>query len=446
MSKKPVRLTINVHASGRHDAAWKTLLDPAGLPTDIDHFLAIARLAEEGRFDALFLADNFGGLNEEAYVRPWRALDPIALQSALSQATDHIGLIATTSSLFGHPSIVARQIASLDHISKGRAAWNIITSQNPPALAAFGFDETFDHATRYERAEEFVSIVTALWDSFPRDALVADAARHVYVDRERLREIDVRGKYFTVRGALGVPQSPQGRPVIVQAGTSVESRNLGAKWADILFIGQRTISSAQTFYEDVKNRARGFGRDAEKLLVFPGLFPILGGTEEEAQRRKRDLDEQLDTHRLLSDLASRLGIAPDDIDLDGTLPYDLIAKAVVSDTLARRHRDQIVDEAKQKGLSARQVLYNNLSGGHRVVVGTPEQVADDILAWVDAGAADGFQFNTDVQTSGLDNFVRQVVPILQQRGRFRTDYTGRTLRENLGLDVTAPDRREAAYV
>ncbi|MFT3965290.1 MAG: NtaA/DmoA family FMN-dependent monooxygenase [Sphingobium sp.] len=438
MSQRPVRLTVNVHASGRHDAAWKGFDDPARLPTDIDHFLDIARVSERGLLDALFLADSFGGLTEEAYVRPWRALDPIALHAALSQATKHIGLIATTSSLFGHPSVVARQIASLDHISKGRAAWNVITSQHPSALGAFGFEAQFDHDTRYERAEEFVSIVAALWDSLPRDAILADRKSHVYVDRTRLREVDVRGRHFTVRGALGVPQSPQGRPVIVQAGTSVESRNLGAKWADILFIGQRTLSSAREFYDDVKGRARGFGRDPEQLLVMPGLFPIIGGTQEEARRRKDALDAQLDIPKLLNDLATRLGIAPDEIDLEGALPYALIEKADVEGNLARRHRDQLVSEARQKGLSARQVLYNNLTGGHRVVVGTPEQIADDIVNWVDGRAADGFQLNTDVQTEGLENFVNQVVPLLQKRGRFRTEYAGRTLRENLGLTTKQP--------
>jgi len=431
---KEIRLTVNVHASGRHDAAWKTLPNPEGLSTNIDEFIRIAKISEKGLFDALFLADNFGGLTEEAAVRPWRALDPAILHGALSQSTSHIGLIVTTSTIFGHPSLVARQIASLDHISHGRAAWNIITSQNPPALGAFGYDEGFAHEERYARAEEFVSIVTALWDSIPREALVADPARHVYLDESRLRKLDFKGKYYSVRGALGVPETPQGRPVIVQAGTSSESRNLGAKWADALFTGQRTLESAKEFYDDVKARAVKFGRNPEKLLILPGLFPIIGSTEAEAQRRKDELDGRLDLEHLVAELATRLGIDADDIRLDQDLPYEKIAKSPIADNLARRHRDQLIAEAQAKGLSARQVVYNNITGGHRVTLGTPEQIADDVIGWVDQGAADGFQLNTDVQTDGLENFVNEVIPVLQKRGRFRTEYRGKTLRENLGVE------------
>lgn len=436
--RQQIVLTVNVHASGRHDAAWTTLPHPETLSTNIDEFIRIAEISERGKFDALFLADGAGGLPEEAYVRPWRALDPIALQSALSAVTKHIGLIATTSTIFGDPAIVARQIASLDHISKGRAAWNIVTSQNSNAQQAFGLEAPYGQAERYARAEEFVGVVTAFWDSLPREAIVADPQRHIYVDERALRPVDFSGRYFKAAGALGVPQTPQGRPVILQAGTSEESKNLGARWADALFTGQRTIETAKAFYDDVKGRARRFGRDPDKFLVLPGLFPIIGSTEDEARRRKEDLDSRLDLERLKADLAERLGVSADDLQLDAPLPFELIEKAPLAEQLQRRHRDQLVAEAKAKGLDTRQLVYNNITGGHRVTLGTPEQIADDIIAWIDAGAADGFQLNTDIQTDGLEHFADWVIPILQERGRFRTEYTGRTLRENLGLAEYSP--------
>lgn len=430
---KPVRLAVNLHASGRHDAAWKTLPHPASLPTNIDEFVRIAHIAEAGGFDALFLADSPGGLTEEAWTRPWRALDPIALLSALSQATRHIGLVATASSILGHPAVVARQVASLDHISKGRAAWNIITSQNEHSLGAFGIPGRFEQAERYGRAEELVAAVVDLWDSLPADAVAADTRAGIYVDRARTRPVERRGRHFSARGVLGVPAGPQGRPVLFQAGTSEESKKLGARWADALFTGQRTIESARGFYADVKSKARAFGRDPAKLLVLPGLFPILGSTEAEARRRKDELDSRLDLGRALEDLAQRLGIEPDDLTLDGPLPYALVESAPLDDSLARRHREQLLAEARQKGLTTRQVVYNNITGGHRVTLGTPEQIADDILSWIDGDAADGFTLNIDVQPQGLETFIDTVIPELRRRGRFRHDYADGTFRETLGI-------------
>lgn len=431
---QPVRLGVNVLASGRHDAAWKTLPHPATLPTDIDAFVRIAQLAERGKIDALFLADGPGGLVPEAYHRPWRALDPLALHAALSQATGHIGLVVTTTSLFGHPYTVARQLASLDHISKGRAAWNIITSQVPAALAVYGLEQGFDQQERYQRAGEFAQIVTGLWDSLPHEAIVADAQNHVFVDPARLRPIDVQGQHFRSAGALSAPVSPQGRPVIFQAGQSEDSKAFGARWADALFTGQRVHANAQKFYADVKALAQGHGRNPDHLLVMPGLFPILGSTEAEAQRRKDELDELLDHEFLRRELAHHLALEPDDLPFDQPLPYEAIEQVESRVPLASRwHRREILNDARQHGWTVRQTLRANLIGGHRLIVGTPEQVAADILYWVDSKAADGFNLNIDVQTSGLEDVVNQLIPVLQKAGRFRTEYTGSTLRDHLGL-------------
>ncbi|MGT2509338.1 NtaA/DmoA family FMN-dependent monooxygenase [Cupriavidus basilensis] len=443
-SAPPVRLGVNVLASGRHDAAWKTLPDPAGLSTDIDSFVKIARIAERGKIDALFLADGPGGLVPEAFHRPWRALDPLALHAALSQATQHIGLMVTASSLFGHPYIVARQIATLDHISKGRSAWNIITSQVPVALAAYGLDKGFGQAARYERATEFAQIVIQLWDSLPQHAVVADARSHVYVDPAQLRPIRYRGEHFRSEGTLSTPATPQGRPVIFQAGQSDDSKAFGARFADALFTGQRRLEKGRAFYADVKSLARSYGRNPDHLLVMPGLFPILGGTEAEARRRKRELDEQLDHAFLREELAHHLALDPDDLPLDEKLPFGKIERAESRVPVASRwHRQEILSEAGANDWTVRQTLVSNITGGHRLIVGTPEQVAGDILHWVDNRAADGFNLNIDVQTGGLEDVVDHLIPVLQKAGRFRTDYTGTTLRDHLGLPAYADPRNAA---
>jgi FMN-dependent oxidoreductase (nitrilotriacetate monooxygenase family) len=439
-----VRLGVNVLASGRHDAAWKRLPDAATLSTDIDAFVRIARLAEQGRIDALFLADGPGGLVEESFTRPWRALEPVALLSALSQQTSHIGLVATTSTIFGHPYAVARQIATLDHISKGRAAWNIITSQTPVALAAWGLERGFGQEERYQRAEEFAEIVTGLWSSVPQSAIVADPDRNVFVDESLIRPIDVQGKHFRSRGSLSASVGPQGRPVIFQAGQSEDSKAFGAKWADALFTGQRTVEGARKFLADVKALARANGRDPSQLLVMPGLFPILGGTEEEARQRKDDLDEGLDIAFLHRELAQHFALDPEDLPLNQVLPFELIASRESHVPIASRWpRKQILSEAVPARWTARQAALSNIIGGHRMIVGTPEQVATNILEWIDTDAADGFNLNVDVFTEGLEAIVEELIPVLQKAGRFRTDYEGTTLRDHLGLDPF-PDNRDRA--
>lgn len=447
-----IRLGVNVLASGRHDAAWKTFADKRHLSTDIEHFVAIAKSAERGLLDAIFFADGPGGLVSESYVRPWRALDPAVLVAHLAAHTEHIGLVCTTTSLFGHPYTIARQIASIDHLSHGRAAWNIITSQNAPALGAYGVERGWDQAERYRRAEEFVQIVTRFWDSVPDEALVADAQRHVYLDPARLRQLDFQGRHFSARGALSVPETPQGRPVIFQAGQSSDSRAFGARYADALFTGQRIVDGARGFYAEVKSLAHGFGRRPEHLLVMPGLFPILGSTDEEAQRHKRNLDDLLDSVSLRKQLAGHLAIDDSQLaDLDAPIPYAQTEANEHRVPIASRwHRNEMLKEARQNGWKVRDLLFSNITGGHRVFVGTPEGLAEDMLHWVDTQAADGFNLNIDVQPTGLDLIADAVIPVLQRRGRYRNAYEGRTLRDHLGLprfDARAPQHAaEAASI
>ena len=433
---RQIRLTLNLQVGGRHDAAWKRLpADEARtIAYDIEHFAAIAKIAERGRLDALFLADGgHGSLSEDASRRPWHGLEPTVLLAALAARTERIGLVATLHGIHGHPFRVARSIASLDLVSKGRAGWNIITSQGESTLEALGIHEVLDSETRYRKAEEFTEIVTGLWDSFPRAAVVGDAARDVFVDRSKTRTLDYKGEFYASKATLPIPGGHAGRPVIFQAGASDRSREFGAAWADGLFTSQRTKAHGQQFRSHVLALAAAAGRDPNKIVILPGLFVILGGTEAEARRRKDDLDAQLDSAYLLDKLAEQLAIPASELDPDAELPYARLVNEPGDTSMDARRREQIATEARQRGLTVRQLLFNNLTGGQRVIIGTPEQVADDIVDWVDSGAADGLTINIDVQTEGLETFVDGVVGELRRRGRFRTDYEHETLRENLGV-------------
>jgi FMN-dependent oxidoreductase (nitrilotriacetate monooxygenase family) len=430
---KQVRLNLNLQTAGRHDAAWKRQPDTDRLASDADWYIRVAQLAEKGKLDAIFLADSHGSLLGESTRRPWRGLDPTVLLSAIARETRRIGLISTVQAIYGHPFSVARSIASLDHVSKGRAAWNIITSQNHPTLDALGRDATLDPDSRYRKADEFVEIVTGLWDSLPQSAIVDDHEHDLYIDLAKTAPVDFEGEFYSSRAVLPLPGGYAGRPVLFQAGASDHSRAFDAKWADALFTGQRTKELAQRFCTHVKGLAAANGREPDKLVVLPGLFVILGGTEAEAQRRKDELDALLDADYLLDRLAEQLGLPSRDLALDAELPYERLADGDAGTTLEARHREQLVTEARRRGLTVRQLLFNNLSGGHRVIVGTPEQVADDIVDWVDSGASDGFNINIDVQTEGLEQFIDGVVGELQTRGRFRHDYEYETFRENLGV-------------
>lgn len=433
---KQVHLTLNLQSTGRHDAAWKTLPPTSDWIDGIDYFVEIAQLAERGRFDAIFIADRLGSLDRTGQVRPWRGTDPNILLAALARETSHIGLAATNSAIHGVPYLLARQLATLDHVSKGRAAWNIVTSQEQITRDALGVHEVLDSDARYQKAEEFVSIVDAFWRSLPEDAIVADAPADLYIDPARTVPVDHRGEFYDAAGVLPLVGGYNGqRPVLFQAGTSRQSKEFGARWADALFTSQRLPELSRAFSDEVKALAAANGRNPDDLLVLPGLYVILGATEAEARARKAELDELLAIEPLVEILSEYLEFDVSGLQLDKELPYaELEGPASNSHLTVRRH--QLVLDAKNRGLTVRQLLFNNLSGGQRVIIGTPEQVADDIENWVDTGAADGFTINIDVQTSGLVAFVDGVVTELQDRGRFRREYEHETLRENLGLTAT----------
>ena len=337
--------------------------------------------------------------------------------------------------LKSNPATVAREIASLDHVSKGRGAWNIITSQQDHTLRMFGLGSDLTQSAKYDKADEFVTIVTQLWDSLPPEAIVADAARSAYVDQDLLRPLDFQGDYYRAAGVLGITGGYRGRPVLLQAGASELSKQFGSKWADALFTSHWMKPSAQEFYRDVKQyAAEKWQRDPEKLLVVPGVYPVLGATQAQARQRKADLDEQLDLEYLKGSLATLLGVDPADLDLGRELPYAKIASSDPDIRTGLAQREKVVESARARGATTKQVLLEYLTGGHRIVVGTPEQVADDLIDWVDTGACDGFNFNIDRYQDGLDHLVDWLVPELQARGRFRTEYESTTFRGNLGIE------------
>jgi FMN-dependent oxidoreductase (nitrilotriacetate monooxygenase family) len=433
-SKPQIRLTLNLQSTGRHDAAWKTLPLTEDWIDGVDYFIDIAQRAERGRFDAIFIADRLGSLDHTGRVRPWRGLDPTVLLAALARETSHIGLASTNPAIHGSPFQIARQISSLDHVSKGRGAWNIITSQEANTLAALGKQDVLDEEARYRAAEEFVTIVDGFWRSLPQEAIVGDTDAEVYIDEALTHPVDFRGDTFSASGVLPLVGGYRGRrPVLFQAGSSRRSKEFGARWADALFTSQRLPELGRAFSEEVKGLAASNGRNPDELLVLPGLYVFLGATEAEAHERKRELDELLRIEPLIQTLSTYLDYDVSGLQLDAELPYgELAGPAALPYVTVRRH--QLVADAKARGLTVRQLLFNNLSGGQRVIVGTPEQVADDLELWVDTGAADGFTINIDVQPSGLEAFIDGVVTELQDRGRFRREYESDTLRGNLGLE------------
>ncbi|PLZ02152.1 LLM class flavin-dependent oxidoreductase [Burkholderia sp. WAC0059] len=427
-ASRRLHLNTNVTGTGRHPAGWRTLDNPKSI-IDLGFFTAIAQTAERGKLDAVFLSDTLT-LKGHAH-GPAQSLEPTVLLTALAGVTQHVGLIGTASTTFNDPFNLARRFASVDHLSAGRVAWNAVTTYDPDAAANFSVGEAIDKEARYARAEEFVEVVLKLWDSWEDGALVADRASGRYADPARVHAIGHDGPHFRVRGPLNLPRSPQGRPVLVQAGGSEAGVALAARHADAVFTAQTTFEGAQAFYRDIKARAASHGRDPDHLLILPGLYPVIGGTLAEARRRKAEMDALLDRSAELAKFARALGVQVSDLALDAPLPYDLIDSGDRAD-VSRGFIRSTVLLARSENLTVRDLLDRN-PGAHRMIVGTPETIADDIERWFAGRAADGFNLNADVFPSGLAAFVDHVVPLLQRKGIFRRDYDGATLREHYGL-------------
>lgn len=432
---KQIRLNMIFHTSGRHDAGWKSFDDPTVLVDDIDHQVMLAQSAEEAKFDAVFLPDTYAVLGSSFLRKPRRGLEPAVLLAALARETKHLGLIATASSLTGHPYNVARMIATLQQVSKGRAGWNIVTSQENEALQALGIplSEKYDRPTRYERAAEFVEIVEAYWNSLPGEAIVADKDRDVYIDQSLAKPVDYQGKHFSTSGILQLQGRYQGElPVRFQAGVSAQSCEFGARYADVMFTSQPTVDHDRAFYQKAKAFAQGFGRNPDHLVVLPGLYAVVGDTEADALDRKAQYDELMSLPFLVTNLSKQLGIPVEELDPDQPLPIDKFENYPTDDEVILYRRGDIGGVAQAHGFTVKQLVHHNLTRGQRSVFGTAEQIADLIIDWVDTDVADGFNINVDVQPDGLVRF-KKVIAELQSRGRFRTDYEFDSFRQNYGL-------------
>ncbi|MFF2345639.1 LLM class flavin-dependent oxidoreductase [Pseudarthrobacter sp. NPDC058119] len=430
-SQRQLHLNAFLMSTGHHEASWRLPESDPHASTNVEHYRQLARTAERGKLDSIFFADSpvlFGEVGR----RPAGKLEPTVLLTAIAGATERIGLIATASTTYNEPFNLARRFASVDWASAGRAGWNVVTTAGPDAARNFGVDDQPAHAVRYERAAEFIEVAQKLWDSWQDDAVPADKAGGVWGDADKIQTIDHDGKHFKVRGPLNVPRSPQGHPLIVQAGSSEDGKGLAAKYADAVFTAHQTLADAQEFYRDLKARTAAAGRDPESIKILPGIVPVIGATGKEALELERELDRLIKPEYARIQLAKTLRVDPGDLPLDRQLPDNLPSEDEIEG--AKSRYTLIVQLARRERLTVRQLI-GRLGGGrgHRTFTGTPVQVADAIQEWFDGGAADGFNIMPPVLPSGLEAFVDQVVPILQERGLFRTEYAGKTLREHYGL-------------
>ncbi|MFJ9832552.1 LLM class flavin-dependent oxidoreductase [Streptomyces sp. NPDC101169] len=432
MTTRELHLNAFLMNTGHHEASWRLPESDPYAHVDLAHYVRLARIAERGTFDSLFLADG-PQLWSNLAQRPAGALEPLTLLTALATATEHIGLIATASTSYNSPYNLARRFASLDIVSGGRAGWNIVTTAGREAARNFGLDAEPAHAERYARAAEFLDVSLKLWDSWEDDAIVADKAAGVWGDDRKIHPPRHKGTYFAVEGALNVPRSPQGYPLLVQAGSSTDGKAFAARYAEAVFTAQQTLADAQAFYADLKSLTAGAGRDPEHIKVLPGIVPVLGATEAEARANERVLEDHIVPEHGRARLESLLHLEPGALDLDRELPGDLPPESAIEG--AKSRYTLVVELARRERLTVRQLI-GRLGGGrgHLTFAGTPEQVAGQIETWFTQGAADGFNIMPAVLPSGLEAFVEHVVPLLRRRGLLRDAYgPRRTLRERYGL-------------
>ncbi|MCY3825389.1 MAG: LLM class flavin-dependent oxidoreductase [Nitrospinae bacterium] len=434
---RQLHLNLFIQSRGHHEAAWNHPDSSAALLTDVDYYVDLAQRAERALFDSIFFADSLMLAPDAARSgRLW--LEPVTLLAALAVATERIGLIATGSSTYSEAFNLARQFSSIDHISNGRAGWNIVTTWMAKVARNYGDAGQDSHADRYLMAEEFVQVVKDLWDSWADDAVVDDRDGGVYAKSDRIRPIDFSGKYYSVAGPLTLPRSPQGRPVLVQAGSSDAGRDFASRHAEAVFTAHLEKATAQKFYTDIKKRAVAAGRDASQVLILPGLSPMIASTETEAKRMEQELNENNDPEIGRRTLSSRFdGHDFSHLPLDRPLTPDDFPPPSGVETM-RSRSELVVDLVRNEGLTLRQLLARFAGArGHFTFAGTPGQVADLIEDWFRDGAADGFNVMPPLFPTMLDAFVEEVIPILQRRGLFRTEYKGKTLRDHYGLDRPA---------
>jgi len=430
---RQLHINLFVQSRGHHEGSWR---HPKATPkalTDISYLQEMAQLAERGKLDSVFLADQLN-VTQDATRAPRNWLEPITVLPAIAAVTERVGLIATASSTYSEPFNLARQFASIDHISGGRAAWNIVTSWSAAAASNFGDESQISHSDRYVRAEEYMQVVKALWSSWDEGAIVDNRATGEYIREGSFRPINHKGALYSVAGPLNAPRGPQGRPVLVQAGSSDTGKAFAARHAEAVFTAHLELKTAKDFYSDLKARALEFGRDPEHVIILPGLSPMIGSTESEAQQFSEELDALTDPEIGRKRLSARFGgydfsHLPLDVPLR---PEDFPTPETVE--AARSRAETIVGFVKREQATLRQLL-TKLAGarGHFTFAGTPNQVADLMETWVEAKAADGFNLMPPVLPWMAEIFIDEVLPILRKRGLFREEYSGSTLRDHLGL-------------
>jgi len=431
--KRELHLNLFIHSRGHHEASWR---HPASSPlalTDIRYYQDLAQRAEAAKFDSIFIADQLA-LGEDVAQAPRIWLEPVTTLAALAVATNRIGLIATASTTYTEPFNLARQFASVDHISNGRAAWNIVTSWLATAARNFGGTDQVSHADRYARGEEFMTVVKALWDSWAADAVVDDRFSGHYARPDRIRPIDHRGDFYRVAGPLNMPRCPQGRPVLVQAGSSDTGRRFAARHADAVFTAHVAKATAQEFYADLKALAAVEGRPPDQVLILPGLSPMIAATEAEARRLAREVDDLCDPEVGRQRLSNRFG-GHDFSRLPLDRPLSAEDFPDPGSVEAARSRTEVILNLVRRNHPTLRQLLGYLAGarGHFTMAGTPEQVAELIEDWFTDGAADGFNIMPPLLPAQLDVFSAEVIPLLRRHGLFRTEYAGKTLREHYGL-------------
>lgn len=437
--RRMMKLGAFLPAPGHHVAAWR---HPNARPNgglDFRYYQGLAQTAERGLFDLIFLSDGLGirthYANREELSRWGRVVnfEPLTLLSALSVVTEHIGLAATASTTYNEPFHIARKFASLDWLSSGRAGWNVVTSVTDAEAQNFNMEKQPDHTTRYRRAREFMQVATGLWDSWEDDAFLYDQQSGRYFEPEKLHILDHQGEFFSVRGPLNVARAPQGYPVIVQAGSSDDGQDFAAQWAEVIFTVAQTLEQAQTFYRSVKSQMVKHGRSPDQAKILPGVFPIVGRTQAEAEEKYAALQDLVDPVVGLGLLTTQLGnIDISQFPLDEPLPELPITEG------SQGKQKIIYEQARSKGLTVRQLYLAVSAGrGHRFLMGTPETIADQLEEWFVNEGADGYNIMPPYLPDGLTDFVDLVIPELQRRGLFRTSYEGTTLRENLGIERPA---------
>jgi FMN-dependent oxidoreductase (nitrilotriacetate monooxygenase family) len=443
MRKDRMSLGAFIHPTGNHVAAWLHPGAQVDAGTNFEHYVEIAQIAEAAKFDLMFLADAAATRNGQlSALRRWPQymayFEPITLLSGIAARTSRLGLVATATTSYNHPFHVARKYGSLDHISHGRAGWNVVTSSNHSESFNFGLDEHLQHADKYERALEFVDVVKGLWDSWEDDAFLRDRATAEYFDPEKLHHLNHKGKNFTVRGPLNLARPPQGHPVIAQAGNSTDFRDMAGRHAEIVFTAQHDLASAQTFYRHLKDAVGKHGRDPAHQKILPGLNTIVAATRKEAEEKFEYLQSLIHPDVGREVLSNDLGY----IDLSGIDIDDPIPESMVPAKQLQWFRHAVSMTGLEKPSMKQMYAVYGAARGQRPIIGSPSDVADEMARWFHGRGADGFLVHPAVLPESLKDFCNLVVPVLQDRGLFREDYEGSTLRDHLG--VPRPVNRHAA--